>query len=258
LDDDEFNDALGEDEFSTDELDADDLGNELDPASEPDYEDRRPTRHTLPDLAARLIFKWGSHASASLSSNGNGHHSIDRSRGPGGLLADRYLDELEADLLEGTPANESASTWAAALRETYELMQGLAGAAAATRSSAEAQGLIAALPALSLQLVPRAYRALWPALPALIRGAVSVTGLLHRQPATRPLIATLPAAMSKSVVRLAQYRAYGRPITKQLAARVFAREVSLALRHSHNARPATRHTRGRPRRKEEWWDDGYR
>jgi hypothetical protein len=218
-----------------------------------------PPRRTLASLAARIALKWGGRATAASVFGGNSRRPVALKpvRTPAGLFEEEYLDEPEADLLNGASA---------ALLEDYELMEALAAAAVAAEDEAEAEGLIAAAIPLSIRLAPTVYRALWPAIPALINGTVGVTRLLHRRSATRPRIKLIPTILRRTTVQLARHAAHGQPVTRRLASKVLAGQTAAALQHWRGPRPASRRavrSKRRPRRLhdpyrlEEWWDDGY-
>jgi hypothetical protein len=250
-------DALGEYEFR-------DLEECEDPAPERDeltgHQPDTSPPSTLARLAARTALKWGSRATAASivrGRNGRGPVPHTLSFGPAPALEQEYLAEKETDLLDGASA---------ALLEAYELMEALAAVATRADREAEAERFIAAIIPVSIQLAPTVYRALWPAIPALINGTAGVTRLLHRRPSTRPLIRVIPAVLHNSIAQLARYAAHHHPITRQLAAKVLARQTAMVLGYGPGYRPGTYHT-GRPRSRsrrpydsnypEEWWDDGY-
>ena len=97
---------------------------------------------------------------------------------------------------------------------------------------------------------------------------MGVAKLLHGQPRTRPLIGTvLPAVLRDTVVQLARYAERGRPVPRQLVARVLARQTAAVLNSRSYPRPAYRRRPKRrvqrvPRKRDvyqsmEWWDNGH-
>ena len=126
--------------------------------------------------------------------------------------------------------------WSNALFEDYELMETLAAAAVAADDEGEAIGLVAAIVPLALRLVPDALRALTPAVPGLIHGAVRVTRLLHGRPAARPLIGLVPIILRRTTAHLAQHAADGHRPTPRFAARVLNWHAATVLNSRFGAR----------------------
>src|SRR5262249_51602337 len=73
------------------------------------------------------------------------------------------------------------------------MMEHLGHAAAETHSEAEAQALAGAMVPLAARIVPRAAPAIMRAAPGLVCGLTGVVNTLRRNPATRPLVRTVPA-----------------------------------------------------------------
>jgi hypothetical protein len=197
----EDDDDLGFDEFEEFVEDAFYPGDEF-------YAEQRPRRPqaTLADLAARAALRWGLQAEVT---------SLEQSNG-GGRRASR---------LTGRPTQICS----AAVREAYELLDALAATAAATEDETDAVGLAAAMVPVVAGLAPEAFRALWPAMPALVRGVMGVTRLLHQRPSTRPHIALLPEIVHAATEQLAEYALQGQPVSGRLAAKVLANETGTAL-----------------------------
>ena len=84
--------------------------------------------------------------------------------------------------------------------EAEALLSYLGGAAAAAETEGEAQALIGAAVPLAARVVPQAGRAWAKASPGLILNLARTTAALHRDPATRHLIALLPAAARQAAV----------------------------------------------------------
>lgn len=235
--DDEFDefmmDPFGDYEFGNPELMAfDDLDTEGEPGSgdlDGFYSGQRFQRPwaTLGDLAGRTAFEWGKGTRVDALFGDNGH-------------------SLSVSVSAGQPAR----TCSAAVQETRELMDALALAAATTEDETEAMGLVAAIVPLSLGLAPKAYRALWPALPVLVRGAMGVTRMLHRRPATRLQIKLLPKIVHDSTAQLARYALRGHDVRRSWAARVLANRTAAALSHQPQPGPkrsGRTHPRSGPR-----------
>ena len=179
----------------------------------------------LASVAARTAFEWGGQAQTDAWSEGNGRHP--RARG-----------------LRGLPGQISS----AAMDEAYELIEALAAAAVTTEDETEAAGLVAATVPVAVGLEPEAYRALWPAIPVLVRGAMGVTRLLHRRPPARSYIKLVPHILLETTEELAQHVLLGRPISKRMAAKTLARATGTTLSSWAVARRKTRRPRrSRPR-----------
>lgn len=188
-----------------------------------DERDARPNgnhRHRAPDTlatrAARAAFKAGSAAGATTAFRDNGRHTV----------------------ALGTAAGAAAS-----VAEAHELLDALARAAAATEDEAEALGLAAAMVPVALDLVPNAYRALWPAIPTLVRGTMGLARLLYREPGTRPRLGLLPAILVQTTAWLARHTARGSAIHPQLIARTLAESTTAALAPPSAATSPAPHSR---------------
>jgi hypothetical protein len=217
-------------------------------------EQRRPPGN-LASLAAHIALKWSGQASTSLPRS--------KGRRSGAMGALHELAELfEEDEWEEFESPVRASqTCSAALLEDDELVQALATAATEAHSKGEAARLIAATVPLALRRAPDVYRALWPALPALIQGTVGVTRLLHSRSATRPLVAELlPPILRGTVAHLAQYARHNQSITRRLAAKVLARQTAAILRRRQVSRRPSRRRSWRSSYEQDpsewWWNNG--
>ena len=185
---------------------------------DPRYASRE--RPSLAMAAARIALKWGSYGDAN---KGN------RQR-PVSLLA--------------TPSTQQS---AAALQEARELSEALSVMAATTSNPLAAMGLMAATVPIIVGQEPQVYRALWPAIPVLIRGIMGTTKFLHQRRATRPYIKLLAKIMQSTVKKLAQWTLEG-PISQRTIAKVLAGETKTML--SQQLAPASkkrRIRRARPR-----------
>ncbi len=109
------------------------------------------------------------------------------------------------------------------------LMEHLAHAAATTESEAEAEAFIGALVPLAARLLPRAAPALLRAAPNLVRGLAGATRVLRRNPATRPLVRTLPTVLRRTAANVARQTAQGRPVTPQRAVQTLARQTAQVI-----------------------------
>src|SRR5260221_1342010 len=83
-------------------------------------------------------------------------------------------------------------------------------------------------------------RELEAVLPHLARGAAVLTRVLYRRPSTRPAIAVVPSIVDGTTSRLLRYGATGRPITRQIAARVMADQTRGVLVNPRRCRRAFR------------------
>jgi hypothetical protein len=136
----------------------------------------------------------------------------------GGLLPQReYESEFEFEL---NPA-----------RKIYPdaMLEHLGHAAAETESEAEAEALAGAMVPLAARIMPRAAPVLTRATPGLVCAVSGVTQRLRRDPATRPLVRTLPAIVRVTAAALSQQAARGVPITPQAAVNMLARQTLRVL-----------------------------
>jgi hypothetical protein len=77
--------------------------------------------------------------------------------------------------------------------------------------------------------VPRAQAALRRVSPQLVRGATRVVRTLRRVPAMRPLVRVMPAIVQRTINRLGQQAALGRPVTAGQAVQTLARQTASVI-----------------------------
>lgn len=183
----------------------------------------KPRRPTLASQAARVVQQWGERAT--------------------GTVAPRHSSTIRQD------------TWSAALTEEIELMEQMAATAVATKNQTEAVTLAAALPVLAIRLSPQSYRALWPALPALMQGVMGLTRFLYGRAETRPLIRQIPAILENTIADLAERVANGRQVTPVITARTLARQTGLCIQQQQ--RSGSRLQKAPQRPKQQRNDHGY-
>jgi hypothetical protein len=109
----------------------------------------------------------------------------------------------------------------------FHEMTRLGRLAATCRNDAEAEAYVGALPTLAACLAPGAAAPLMAATPRLSRGLSDATRLLRSHPATRDMVAALPAATRNAALRLARQ---ARPVTPDTCARILAEETVRVLR----------------------------
>lgn len=109
------------------------------------------------------------------------------------------------------------------------MMEHLGHAAAATESQAEAEALAGAMVPLASRIVPGAAPVMMRAMPGLVCGVSGVVRRLHRDPATRPLVRTVPAIVKRTAATLAQQAGAGRPVSAQAAVRALAQQTLRVL-----------------------------
>ena len=109
-------------------------------------------------------------------------------------------------------------------------MDRLGRLAATTRSEAEAEAYVGALPTLAAQLVPAAAPPLLAAATRLGRGLSDATRVLRADPATRGMITALPVATRNTALRVGEEVRRGRTVTPDDCARTLAEEAVRVLR----------------------------
>ena len=109
------------------------------------------------------------------------------------------------------------------------MMEHLGHAAAEAESEAEAEALAGAMVPLAARIVPASAPVMLRAMPGLVCGVSGVVHRLHRNPATRPLVRTVPAIVRRTAASLAQQAASGAQITPQAAVRTLARQTLRVL-----------------------------
>jgi hypothetical protein len=164
--------------------------------------------------------------------------------GLGGLVG------LEGEQEEEYEGEEEGEWEANPIRRVYPdaLMEHLGHAASETESEAEAEALVGALIPLAARVVPRVAPAIMRSAPQLIRGVARVTRTLRRNPATRPLVRTVPTIVRRTATTLARRAARGRPVTPQVAARTLAGQTARVLSSPGQCVHAYRRSRALDRR----------
>lgn len=123
----------------------------------------------------------------------------------------------------------------------YEvMMEHLAYQASQTESEAEAEAFLGALIPLATRLIPMAAKAATSVAPSLIRGIASVGQTLHRNPATRQLLRTMPTVLKGTVRTVAQHAAQGKPLSSSTALRALAKNTANVLGSPRRAQRAMR------------------
>jgi hypothetical protein len=147
--------------------------------------------------------------------------------GPAGAAIGRIL----ADLVPEQELEWEGEAEANPIRRVYPdaLMEHLGHRAAETESEAEAEALVGALVPLAARLAPRAAAAIARAAPQLVRGVVGVTRTLRANPATRPLVRTVPRIVRQTATSLGRQAARGQPVTPRRAATTLARQTTRTL-----------------------------
>jgi hypothetical protein len=148
------------------------------------------------------------------------------------------LGRVLADLLPRQPRRagqrelEWESEWEAnPIRRVYPdaLMEHLGHRAAETASEAEAEALMSALVPLAARLAPQAAGAILRTAPQLARGVAGITRALWADPATRPLVRTVPRIVRATASSIARQTAGGQPVTAQRAVGTLAGQASRTL-----------------------------
>ena len=106
------------------------------------------------------------------------------------------------------------------------LMEHLGHAAAEAETEEEAEAFIGALVPLAARLLPRAASAVMRVAPNLIRGAAGAARALRSNPATRPLVRTLPTVVRQTTAALWLNPVAGSTSTR-LDASVAARPIAI-------------------------------
>lgn len=162
-----------------------------------------------------------------------------------GMLPQReYEGEWEGEY-------EMESEWEVnPIRRIYPdaLMEHLGHAAAEAESEEEAEAFIGALVPLAARLLPRAASAVMRVAPSLIRGAAGAARALRSNPATRPLVRTLPTVVRQTTATLARQAQQGRRVTPQAAVRTLARQTARVVGSPQRSTQAFRRSRAMDRR----------
>jgi hypothetical protein len=157
-----------------------------------------------------------------------------------GAAGGAALGRVMADLVPGVPGRggqrELEWEWELEgevnpIRRVYPdaLMEHLGHRAAETPNRAEAEALMGALAPLAARLVPQAAGAIRRSAPQLARGLAGITQALRADPATRPLIRTVPRIMRATAASLARQAAGGQPVTGQRAVGTLADQAARTL-----------------------------
>jgi hypothetical protein len=129
------------------------------------------------------------------------------------------------------------------IRRVYPdaMMEHFGHAAATARSEAEAEAFIGALIPLATRIIPRVAPMVMRAAPGLLRGVASVTRTLRRNPATRPLVRTVPTIVRRTVADINRQSAGGRrQVSPQQAVQTLARQTQRVLCSPQQAQAALR------------------
>ena len=155
-----------------------------------------------------------------------------------GAAGGAALGRVLADLLPRPPRPggqrelELELEWEAnPIRRVYPdaLMEHLGHRAAETATQAEAEALMSALVPLAARLAPQAAGAILRTAPQLARGVAGITRVLRADPATRPLVRTVPRIVRATTASLARQAAAGQPVTARRAVGTLAGQASRTL-----------------------------
>jgi hypothetical protein len=163
--------------------------------------------------------------------------------GAGGAAVGRIM----ADLLP-RPGGQRELEWeweANPIRRVYPdaLMEHLGHRAAETTNQAEAEALMGALAPLAARLAPQAAGTILRAAPQLARGVAGIARALRADPATRPLVRTLPRIVRATAASLARQAAAGQPVTGRGAVGTLAGQASRTLASPQRAVAAWQQSR---------------
>jgi hypothetical protein len=116
------------------------------------------------------------------------------------------------------------------LRRIYPdaMMEHLAHAAAEAETEAEAEAFIGALVPLAARLLPRVAPIIARSAPGLVRAASGVVRTLRANPATRPLVRTVPTILRRTTADIARQSARG-PVSAERAVRTLAQQTQRVL-----------------------------
>lgn len=208
-----------------------------------------PTLRRVGLSAARsALGSLGSLGGALGGPSGSGGAALGTAAGAGlgnylsGLLPQSEFEEFEGEFEFEDEVSPLSRVYPDAL------MEHLGHMAKDAESEAEAEAFIGALVPLAARLVPRALPAIMRTAPQLIRGAASVARTLRRNPATRPLVRTLPTIVRRTTADLARQVARGQPLTSQTAVRALARQTHGTLSNPQRCVQAYRHSRAKDQR----------
>jgi hypothetical protein len=194
---------------------------------------RSPTLRRAAQVAARSAARSavGSLGGVGVALGGAARPAGAQAGAAGGAALGRIL----ADLLPrqgGGPQRELE--WEAEanpIRRVYPdaLMEHLGHRAAETGSEAEAEALMSALVPLAARLAPQAVGAILRVSPQLARGVAGVTRALRADPATRPLVRTVPRIVRATAASIARQAASGQPVTPRRAVSTLAGQTARTL-----------------------------
>jgi hypothetical protein len=166
-----------------------------------------------------------------------------------GAVGGAALGRVMADLVPrqgGRRELEWEMEWEAnPIRRVYPdaLMEHLGHRAAETPSQAEAEALMSALAPLAARLAPQAAGAIARAAPQLARGVAGVTRALRADPATRPLVRTVPRIVRATAASIARQAASGQPVTGRRAVGTLADQAARTLASPQRAVAAWQQSR---------------
>lgn len=123
------------------------------------------------------------------------------------------------------------------------MMEHLGHAAAEAHSEAEAEALAGAMVPLAARVIPQAGPAIMLAAPGLVSALSAVIEGLRRDPATRPLVRTVPAIVRRTAASIAQQAARGVAVTPQGAVRALAKQTLRVLGSPRQSAQAFRRSR---------------
>jgi hypothetical protein len=199
--------------------------------------------------AARGALSGLGGAGAALGSAIGGARGGALGRNLGGVLGRQLSSMLPQREFEGELEEEGE--WEVnPIRRVYPsaLMEHLGHAAAEAESEAEAEAFIGALVPLAARLIPQAASAVMRVAPNLIRGAAGAARVLRANPATRPLVRTLPTVVRQTTANLARQASQGRRVTPQAAVRTLARQTAQVVGSPQRSTQAFRRSRALDRR----------
>jgi hypothetical protein len=135
-------------------------------------------------------------------------------------------------------------------RELQFLMKSLAEAATRTENEAEAAAFIGSLLPLAARRFPQVSSVLLRSSPNLLRGLTGATRILRQNPATRPLVRTLPTIVNRTAANLNHQLNHGKRITPKTALRSFAYQTYQMLNNTQSEAFAEIEHMAKPKRKD--------
>jgi hypothetical protein len=167
-----------------------------------------------------------------------------------------YEDESEEEYEDEDEYEDEEETAGSPVRKVYAdaMMEHLGALAAESESEEEAaEHFLPLIGMAASKLLPLAAKAIRPALkrglprvikavhrvaPKLTRSVGRIARVLHRRPAARRLLRTVPTIARRTIHSIARQAAHGRPITGRAAIRTLARQARRVLRSPHHRRHA--------------------